>query len=180
VLPEWLWDQVQPRRARRRRSGGARGRAAGGARGDPADLARRRDRAAARDPRAGRLRTRATDTWQWRLLNKRPGAPPATAFALKADLAANFAGRGNAYVRKLKPPREPGRPRVIELMSLNAGKVKPRARATGDVVFDDSTGGSGPVTRGTDEIIQIRSFSLGDGLEGSRRSPPRGCSSPPA
>jgi HK97 family phage portal protein len=112
------------------------------------------------------LRSRARDTWQWRLLNKRPGPPPMTAFSLKADLAANFAGRGNAYVRKLKPARvEPGRPRVIAITSANAGRIKPRRASTGDVVFDDTTGPT-KITRGTDEIIQIRSFSIGDGLEG--------------
>lgn len=169
VLPEWIWDQLQ--------TGIDNGMPVGLERavGLPAVLAviRLISHAAALVPlnvhRAdGELLQRARDTWQWRLLNTRPGAPPMTPFALKADLAANFAGRGNAYVRKLKPMRaEPGRPRVLELMPLNAGRVKPERAKTGDVVFHDSTGGDGkPVTRGTSEIIQIRSFSLGDGLEG--------------
>lgn len=167
VLPEWLWDQMQ--------TGIDNGMPLGLERavGLPAVLAvvRLIAHAAALVPlnvhRAdGDLVMRARDTWQWRLLNTRPGAPPMTPFALKADLAANFAGRGNAYVRKLKPARvDPGRPRVLELMPLNAARVKPERAKTGDVVFHDSTGGT-PVTRGTDEIIQIRSFSLGDGLEG--------------
>jgi HK97 family phage portal protein len=111
------------------------------------------------------LRARAYDTWQWRLF-KRPGPPPTTAFHLKADIAANFAGRGNAYVRKYKPTTlSPGRPRVVELASLNAGKVKPK-RSNGRIVFEDSTETNQPVTRTTDDIVQIRSFSLGDGLEG--------------
>jgi phage portal protein BeeE len=111
-------------------------------------------------------RTRANDTWQWNLLHKRPGPPPTTPFNFKADLAAQFSGRGNAYIRKLKPTRvAPGRPRVIELLPLNAGQVKPKRQENGALMFDDSTGGR-TVTRGTDEIIQVRSFALGDGLEG--------------
>jgi HK97 family phage portal protein len=167
VLPEWLWEQMQGSPELGASIGMER------AVGLPAVLAviRLISHAAALVPLHvvrgdDELRSRARDTWQWRLLNKHPGPPPATAFALKADIAANFAGRGNAYVRKFKPGRvDPGRPRVIELMSLNAGKVKPRRSMTGDVVFDDNTGAT-PVPRGTDEIIHIRSFSLGDGLEG--------------
>jgi HK97 family phage portal protein len=167
VLPEHIWEQVLA-------AGDAGG--LGGlerAVGLPAVLAviRLISHAVALVPlhvvNDDQLRARAYDTWQWRLL-KRPGAPPATAFGFKADVAANFAGRGNAYVRKFKPTRlSPDRPRVIELMSLNAGKVKPeRSKTTGAVLFKDATGDGNPVTRGTDEIIQIRSLSLSDGLEG--------------
>jgi HK97 family phage portal protein len=167
VMPEWVWDQMQ--------AGGNAWAPIGLERavGLPAVLAviRLISHAAALVPLNvhrvdGEITRRALDTWQWRLLNTRPGAPPMTPFALKADLAANFAGRGNAYVRKLKPALVgPGRPRVIELMPLNAARVKPERAKTGDVIFRDSTGEK-PVTRGTDEIIQIRSFSVGDGLEG--------------
>jgi HK97 family phage portal protein len=165
VLPEHIWEQVLA-------AGDAGG--LGGverAVGLPAVLAviRLISHAVALVPlhvvHDDQLRARAYDTWQWRLL-KRPGPPPATAFSLKADIAANFTGRGNAYVRKYKPARlSPGRPRVIELASLNAGQITPE-RANGTVVFKDSTGDAKAVTRGTDEIIQIRSLSLGDGLEG--------------
>ena len=53
--------------------------------------------------RGGSVRERAPEEWQYQLLNRRPGPPPTTPFNFQADLAANFAGRGNAYVRKLKP-----------------------------------------------------------------------------
>lgn len=119
-------------------------------------------------------RRRATDTWQWRLLARRPGAPPLTPFHLKADLVAQFCGTGNVYTRKFVAAGarrgEPG-PRIIELMPARAGRVKPR-RENGAIVFDDSTadqsgGFGGPtVTRTTDEIIHARSFSLNGGLEG--------------
>jgi HK97 family phage portal protein len=167
VLPEHIWDQVL--------ASGDFGGGVGGverAVGLPAVLAviRLISHAVGLVPlhvvHDDELRTRARDTWQWRLL-KRPGAPPATAFALKADLAANFTGRGNAYIRKFKPARtEPGRPRVLELMSLPAGKVKAELGSTGAVVFEDSAGNGKAVKRGTDEIIQIRSFSLSGGVEG--------------
>jgi hypothetical protein len=145
VLPEHIWEQVLA-------AGDAGG--VGGlerAVGLPAVLAviRLISHAVALVPlhvvNDDQLRARAYDTWQWRLL-KRPGAPPVTAFGFKADVAANFAGRGNAYVRKLKPTRvSPDRPRVIELMSLNAGKVKPeRSKTTGAVVFKDGTADGKP------------------------------------
>lgn len=115
-------------------------------------------------------RERARDAWQWNLLHERPGPPPMTSANFRADLAAQFCGMGNAYVRKLKPARVSPRltresPRVTELLPLDPGKVKPRRADTGAVVFTDSTG-SQPVERGTDEIIQIRSFSMSGGLEG--------------
>jgi HK97 family phage portal protein len=113
----------------------------------------------------GDVRDRATETWQWRLLHNRPSLPPLTPFAVKADLAAHFAGRGNAYLRKYKPSYVgPGRPRVTALESMHSGRITPRLQS-GQVVFEDTTGDR-TVTRGTDEVIQIRSFSLGDGLEG--------------
>lgn len=126
--------------------------------------------------RDGNIRERAMETWQWQLLNKRPGPPPATPFNFKADLAANIAGRGNAYVRKIKPTnpqrRLPTRttpaqtPRVTELQAMYAASVKPKRADNGSIVFEDSTG-SVPIERGTDEIIQMRSFSLDkDGLQG--------------
>lgn len=116
------------------------------------------------------IRERARETWQWALLNRAPGPPPSTPFAFKADIAANFAGRGQAFVRKLKPVNPQPRltretPRVTEMMALNSAQVVARRAPSGAVVFDDT---SGPelVTRGTDEIIQIRSFSTRDGLNG--------------
>lgn len=113
---------------------------------------------------------RATDTWQWRLLNRRPGPPPQTPFHFKADIAAQFSGRGNAYIRKYVASGtrvgEDG-PRVTELAPLLAGRVKPRRQA-GAIVFDDSSDlSSGQQTVTTKEIIQIRSFAFeGQGLEG--------------
>lgn len=121
--------------------------------------------------RDGSIRERAEDTWQWNLLHKRPGPPPMTPFNFKADLAANFAGRGNAYVRKFKPTTASPRltrdtPRVTELMSLHAGQVKPKRLDNGSIAFVDSTGKT-PVDRGTDQIIQMRSMSVTrDGLTG--------------
>ncbi len=114
---------------------------------------------------------RAVDTWQWNLLNKRPGPPPTTPFNFKADLAANFCGHGNAYIRKLKPSGNNTRltratPRVTELMSLNAASVQPQRSLSGALIFKDSTTRV-PVDRGTDEIIQIRSFTVDmEGLRG--------------
>jgi HK97 family phage portal protein len=122
------------------------------------------------DP-SSQVAERAIETWQWSLLNRRPGPPPMTPFNFKADLAANFCGRGNAYVRKLKPTTYSPRltrdtPRVTELLPLHAGSVKPTRATSGAVVFSDSTGQT-PVDRGTDEIIQIRSFAVAkDGLTG--------------
>ncbi|WP_158276942.1 phage portal protein [Paraconexibacter algicola] len=117
--------------------------------------------------RDGDVREPARDTWQWARMTRRPGPAPLTPFALTADLAANFAGRGNAYVRLFLPDGRPApdRPTVLAMRSLDAGKVKPRISATGDVVFDDGTG-ENVVSRGTREVLQVRSFSLGDGLEG--------------
>lgn len=114
----------------------------------------------------GAVQERARDTWQWRLLHRRPGIPPATPFTLKADLALNFTGRGNAFIRKFKPltAAGPERPRVLGIQSLNADQVKPRS-VGGAIVFDDATG-ERPVERGTDEIIHIRTFSATDGLRG--------------
>lgn len=122
------------------------------------------------DPTAN-VRERAVDTWQWSLINRRPAPPPVTPFNLKADIAANFLGRGNAYIRKIKPLTPTRRltrdtPRVTELMNLHASNVKPKRLDSGQIVFVDSTGKQ-PVQRGTDEIIQVRSFSVDkDGLEG--------------
>jgi HK97 family phage portal protein len=169
-MPEWVWDQLQANGLMSDASGVEK------AVGLPAILAviRLISHAVGQVPLMvlqgsdvdPDLREQARDSWQWRLLHTRPGPPPSTAFNLKADLAANFAGRGNAYVRKIKPLGQaaPGRPRIIELMSENAGKIKPQ-RVNGLVVFEDNTGDR-TVTRGTDEIIQFRSFSLSDGLEG--------------
>src|SRR6266567_4141505 len=114
---------------------------------------------------------RAIDTWQWQLINRRPGPPPTTPFNLKADLAANFSGRGNAYIRKLKPTTLAPRltrvtPRVTELLSIHAGAITPKRADNGAVIYKDSSGKT-PVDRGTDEIIQIRSFAVAkDGLSG--------------
>ena len=106
-------------------------------------------------------RVRAYGEWQYRLINRRPGPPPNTPFHFQADLAANFAGRGNAYIRKYKPTVvQAGRPRVVQMRALNASQMCPEYGPLGQVVFQDSTQGN-PVTRGTDEIIHIRSFSLG-------------------
>jgi HK97 family phage portal protein len=108
----------------------------------------------------GQLREPATDSWQWRLLNRQPGAPPMTPFQMKADLAANFAGRGEAYLRKIKPSqRYPGRPGILEFMTLDAAHVTPR-REAGGVVYDDASNGAF-LTSTPDEIIQVRSFSTG-------------------
>jgi HK97 family phage portal protein len=115
------------------------------------------------------VRERARDTWQWKLM-RRPGPPPMTRFHFKADLAAQFAGRGQVYVRKFQAggPRrgEPG-PRVTELLPSRADRITPKRR-NGEIVFDDFSGEGmlKPVTRTTDEIIHIRSFSLDGGLEG--------------
>jgi HK97 family phage portal protein len=114
------------------------------------------------------VRERLQDSWQWRRLNRAPGPPPATPFAFKADAAANFAGRGQAFVRKIKPSGQRAfsdSSRITEFMVLNSGLVKARRADTGAVVFDDSTGPK-MVTRGSDEIIQVRSFSTADGLNG--------------
>lgn len=132
------------------------------------------------DPSAN-IRERAVETWQWNLLNRRPAPPPVTPFNLKADIAANFCGFGNAYLRKFKPttvvPRFSGQtPRVTELMSLHGGSVSvKRAGADGQqsapvpngaIYFEDSTGTTN-VARSTSDIIHIRSFSIDkDGLTG--------------
>lgn len=114
---------------------------------------------------------RAADTWQWGLLNRRPGPPPTTPFNLKADLAANFCGRGNGYLRKLKPTNPQQRltratPRVTELMSVSAASITPTLADNGSIVYKDSSGKM-PVDRGTNDIIQIRSFAVDkDGLSG--------------
>ena len=123
------------------------------------------------DPASG-MTARAVDTWQFRLLNKRPAPPPTTPFTFKADIAANFLGRGNAYVRKYKPANPQTRlltgqtPRVTQLQSLYAASVQPKLLDNGTLVYEDSTG-TAQVQRGTDDIIQIRSFSVSkDGLAG--------------
>lgn len=119
----------------------------------------------------GELKQPASDAWQHRLLYKRPGPPPTTPFNFKADLAAQFAGRGNAYVRKLKPATARTRlttgqtPRVTELMVMDGAKITPRRTDVGAVVFDDGSG-TKSIERGVDEVIHIRSFATGGGLEG--------------
>jgi HK97 family phage portal protein len=124
-----------------------------------------------REGNIGTMRERAIDTWQWSILHKRPGPPPMTPFNFKADLAANFCGRGNAYVRKLKPVTYSPRltrdaPRVTELLSVNASQMTPKRADNGSIIFKDSSGKT-PVDRGTDEIIQMRSFTVSsDGLQG--------------
>jgi phage portal protein BeeE len=115
-------------------------------------------------------RERARDTWQWKLLHKRPGPPPTTPFNFKADLAAQFTGRATpTSARSSRPPQPPDGRRVLELMPMNPGQVKPKRADNGSVVFTDSTG-KAPVERGTDEIIHIRSFSLTGGLGACPRS----------
>jgi HK97 family phage portal protein len=172
VMPEGLWSQFVAAQDMR---GGAIGLES--AVGLPALLAVLRflSHSAGLVPlnviRDGSVRERATDTWQWRLLHRRPGPAPMTPFHFNADLAVNFAGRGNAYVRKLKPSRvtprfSGGTPRVSELLPLNAGQVQVKRADDGSVIYVDSTG-SRPVERGTDEIIHIRSFAISrDGLTG--------------
>lgn len=176
ALPEWLWEQLQlgmtdlPLRTQPYELERAVGL--------PAVLAviRLLSHAAGmvpflvlRDGDDG-LRARARDTWQWRLLQN-PG-PETTAFALQADLAANFLGRGNAYVRKLKPSTPRQRlagptPRVTELLGRNASYIRPFRTALGGIAYEDNSGVAGRVNRGPDEIIHVRSFSLtADGLEG--------------
>lgn len=170
VMPEGMWEQMV--------AAGDRGLTMGmeSAVGLPAILAviRLISHSAAMVPlqvlrgHEDEIRERVQDSWQWQRLNRRPGPAPATPFAFKADMAANFAGRGQAFVRKLKPTGTRAysdSSRVTELMALNSGQVKARRASSGLVVFDDSTGPQ-TVTRGTDEIIQIRSFSTADGLNG--------------
>lgn len=171
VLPEGIWQQLVSATDMGATIGLER------AVGLPAVLAviRLISHAAAMVPlnviRDGSVRERAMDTWQWNLLHKRPGPPPMTPFNFKADLAANFTGRGNAYVRKFKPATASPRltrdtARVTELLSINAGQITPKRADNGSVLFKDSTG-KVPVDRGTDEIIQMRSFAVSrDGLTG--------------
>lgn len=122
--------------------------------------------------KTGTVNKVADTTWQHNLLNMRPGPPPTTPFNFQADLAANFAGRGNAYIRKLKPTAYRRRlstgetPRVTELISLHAPSITPKRINTGALVFVDSTGDT-PVDRTTAEIIQVRSMAVSrDGLTG--------------
>ncbi len=116
------------------------------------------------DDAAGGIVVPATDSWQWRLINRAPGLPPATPFSFKADLGANFTGRGQTFIRKGKVANPgPNRPRVVDLSVVTQMTAK-RAN-NGAIVFTDSSGPQ-PVDRGTDEIIQVRSFAGPDGLNG--------------
>lgn len=117
--------------------------------------------------REGEIVTLEDGTWQWRLLNRSPGMPPLTPFTFKADLAANFTGRGQAFIRKGKVPNQVrGRPRITDLEVLDSSKMVAKRAPNGGVVFTDTSSGR-PVDRGTDEIIQVRSFAIGqDRLNG--------------
>lgn len=121
--------------------------------------------------RDGSKRERAIETWQHRLLHDRPGPPPTTPFNFQADIASNFCGRGNAYIRKLKPTNYAPRmlrdtPRVTELKSIYADAITPKLADNGSLIFKDASGRT-PVDRTTADIIQIRSFSVTkDGLMG--------------
>lgn len=173
VLPEWVWQALQT--AQDLQGSGNLDTAVG----LPAVLSviRLLSHAAGMVPfrvvrgMEGELRQPAQGTWQHHLLYKRPGPPPTTPFNFKADLAAQFAGRGNAYIRKLKPATARTRlstgqtPRVTELMVMDGGKITPRRSDSGSVVFDDGSGVKN-IERGTDEVIHIRSFATSGGLEG--------------
>lgn len=114
----------------------------------------------------GDVLNREEGTWQWQLLNRAPGLPPATPFSFKADYAANFHGRGQAFIRKGKPANvSPGRPRIIDLEVLDSSLTLAKRASNGQVVFEDANGVT-PVDRGTDEVIQVRSFAIGNNRVG--------------
>jgi len=111
----------------------------------------------------GGVMENATDSWQWRLLNRRPGVAPMTPFTMKADIAANYAGRGDAYLRKIKPAyRESGRPGILEFVGVDAAYVVPRRGEDGNVRYTLADGVYGNGTDLTpDDLLQVRSFSTG-------------------
>lgn len=108
----------------------------------------------------GKVVEEMRDSWQWKLLNRRPGPAPMTPFHLKADASANFAGRGEAYFRKIKPAqRRPDGPGVLELIVPSTALIKPR-RSQGVLLYDDASLATG-VPSTTADLIQARSFSTG-------------------
>jgi hypothetical protein len=104
------------------------------------------------------------DTWQWRLLHKRPGPPPTTPFNFKADVAASVLRarerlRPQAQAGVVHARLDAGHAARHRAPALHGGHVTPKRERTAQVIFEDSTGKT-PVDRGTDEIIHVRSFSV--------------------
>lgn len=105
-------------------------------------------------------RERAADSWQWRLLHERPNLESPGPAAFRGDIAVSIRASGNAYLRKYTGSSG----KVVELIPIDATKVKPR-RQGGTVVFEDRTEGQ-CVTRSRREILHVRGVALRGQLEG--------------
>jgi HK97 family phage portal protein len=105
------------------------------------------------------VREQARDSWQWDFLHDGGPIEDVVPSAVWSDAAASLAGCGNWYARKIEVGG-----RVVQLLSRNPQKVKPRV-SNGQIVYDDSSDGRREtVTRR--EMFHARMVALPGEIEG--------------
>ncbi len=107
----------------------------------------------------GPTRTRAEDSWQWRLLHDQPSGE-CSSFDFFYDLVVSLEATGNAFIRKTKFRKE-----VIELEVLDPHRVALRQNEqTGEKIFDVYVNRSTVVRNlTTADILHVRGFTPNPG-----------------
>lgn len=109
--------------------------------------------------RAGPVKERAENTWQYRLLHDAP-APELSSFDFWYDVVLSLEAVGNAFVRKMR-----GQGRILALEVLDPHRVTVERDATSGEKRFDVFVNSGQIIRGltTDDILHVRGFTPNPG-----------------